>query len=99
MRTFPEEILLYVFSYATNHWDSERHEPSIDIGASSPWSKDLRTKKALARVCKSWRRIATPFLYERVFLHRIGQLVSLVKVAEGSTCRHVFVQVLDHLIT
>ncbi|KLO08349.1 hypothetical protein SCHPADRAFT_612414 [Schizopora paradoxa] len=85
MRALPEEILFYIFSFATNHYDSERHEPSVDIGNASPWSQDLRTKKALVRVCKSWCRIASSFLYDRVYLHRIGQLVALVKVLEGTS--------------
>ncbi|KLO08035.1 hypothetical protein SCHPADRAFT_624509 [Schizopora paradoxa] len=80
----PDEILFSVFALVANHhFDPSRQEPSIVVGDCSTWSKDLRFKKALLRVCKRWRIIATPFLYDRVFVHRIGQLVGLVKVLEG----------------
>ncbi len=45
-------------------------------------------KKALVRVCKSWRIIAMPLLYHRVYLHRVGQLCALVKVLEDSSRGH-----------
>ncbi|KLO11639.1 hypothetical protein SCHPADRAFT_998716 [Schizopora paradoxa] len=79
----PDEILFNVLEFAANqHLDLSQKEPSIDVGNCSAWSKDLRFKKGLLRVCKRWRIIAAPILYDRIFLHRIGQLVVLVKALE-----------------
>ncbi|KLO08347.1 hypothetical protein SCHPADRAFT_908696 [Schizopora paradoxa] len=81
----PVEVLLHMLAFVTSEFDPSRQEPSIDIGDCNPWAKDLRTKKVLNRVCRSWHDIATPYLYDRIYLHRIGQLVALVKVLEKST--------------
>ncbi|KLO11661.1 hypothetical protein SCHPADRAFT_461794 [Schizopora paradoxa] len=79
----PDEILFNVLEFAANHHlDLSHQEPSVDVGNCSAWSKDLRFKKGLLRVCKRWRIIATPILYDRIFVHRIGQLVVLVKTLE-----------------
>lgn len=88
LETFPAELLLYIFDLVADHYDPTRQEPSIDVGNRSPWSKDLRLKKALVRVCKTWRAVATPFLYLRIYLYRVGQLVALVKVLEESAVGH-----------
>ncbi|KLO08353.1 hypothetical protein SCHPADRAFT_612731 [Schizopora paradoxa] len=81
----PVEVMLHVFALITNEFDPLRQEPSIDVGDCNPWAKDLRNKKALNRVCKRWYDIATPALYDRIYLYRIGQLVALVRVLEEST--------------
>ncbi len=62
----------------------ERSPRSIS-GNCSPWSKDLRVKKALVCVCKNWRILALPYLYSRIYLHRVGQLCALVRVLEESS--------------
>ncbi len=47
---------MYIFDLAANHFDPRKAlGPSIDIGNDSPWSKDLRMKKALVRV---WQKLA-----------------------------------------
>ncbi len=83
LETFPTELLLRIFSFAANNFDPKQ-EPSINDGNSSPWSKDLRVKKRIVRVCKKWRGVALPGLYHRVYLHRVGQLCALVRVLEES---------------
>ncbi len=87
-KPLPAEVLLCIFDLAVGDFDPRKEpRPSIDIGNNSPWSKDLRMKKALVRVCKSWRIVAMPYLYCRVYLHRVGQLCALVKVLENSSRR------------
>ncbi len=87
LEMFPAEVLLHIFDFAVDHFD-QRKEPSIDIGNCSPWSKDLRVKKALVCVCKNWRILALPYLYSRIYLHRVGQLCALVRVLEESSSGH-----------
>lgn len=83
---FPTEVLLHIFDLAAGDLDPKR-EPlaSIDDGTCSTWSKSLRVKKVLVRVCKSWRGITLPFLYRRIYLLRVGQLCALVRTLEEST--------------
>ncbi|KLO11659.1 hypothetical protein SCHPADRAFT_998732 [Schizopora paradoxa] len=79
----PDEILFDVLELAANyHLDLSLQEPSIGVGNCSAWSKDLRFKKGLLRVCKRWRILATPLIYDRIFVHRIGQLVALIRDLE-----------------
>lgn len=92
---FPDEILFNVLEFAANHHvDTSLQEPSIDVGNCSAWSKDLRFKKGLLRVCKRWRIVANPLIYDRIFVHRIGQLVALVRDLEergkGPLVRHIY---------
>jgi hypothetical protein len=51
----------------SNIWDT----------ASAVWCQNLRMKKALVLVCKTWYAVALPHLYDEVILRRIGQLVTL----------------------
>ncbi|KLO08348.1 hypothetical protein SCHPADRAFT_944531 [Schizopora paradoxa] len=103
----PVEVLLHVFALITNEFNPSREEPSIDVGDCNPWANDLRNKKALNRVCRRWHGITTPSLYDRVYLHRIGQLVALVRILEksnsgeegvgyGSFVRHIHGRLIVH---
>ncbi|KLO07235.1 hypothetical protein SCHPADRAFT_1001811 [Schizopora paradoxa] len=79
--SFPPELLLNIFELAADSYDPQR-EPSIDVGNQSPWTKDLRVRKAIVRVCRIWREVALEGIYHRVYLHRVGQLCALVKMLE-----------------
>ncbi len=84
--SLPSDTLLYIFDLAVGGFDLKKElAPSLDVGNDSSWSKELRTKKSLVRVCKSWRILATPYLYHRIYLHRVGQLCALVKVLKDNS--------------
>lgn len=62
----------------------EDAEPEVLTPARgrSPWVRELRLKKRLMLVCRAWYAAVVPFLYSRVLLHRVGQLISLVNTLE-----------------
>ncbi|KLO11640.1 hypothetical protein SCHPADRAFT_998717 [Schizopora paradoxa] len=85
----PVETLLYIFELAEKHFNASRQEPSFEIENSHvpvTRSKDLRFKSKVVRVCKRWRGIIAPLMYECICLYRIGQLVALVKGLEAGGC-------------
>lgn len=86
LQNAPEEILLHILSMACS-FDPSESTPSIDIGWQSPWAMDLRIKKSLVRVCRSWYITFTPELYRTVYIHRIGQLCALAHTLEESVPR------------
>lgn len=75
----PPEILCLIFAHLT----PPDLEPLAAVGNNSPWSQALRTTKAAVLVCRSWANAAVETLYKDIYLHRIGQLPSLVRTLEG----------------
>ena len=61
--------------------------PSIAVGGQSRWARVLRLRKTIVLVCRSWYLINIPDMYEHVYIHRIGQLPSLVRTLEESLSR------------
>ncbi|KAJ7761051.1 hypothetical protein B0H16DRAFT_558601 [Mycena metata] len=91
--SLPPEILLKIFRDALPPpWllaGAESLPSVLDILAI-----DSRMKLSLIGVCKSWNRVATELLYERVALHRITQLAVFVRALEdqvglGALVRHL----------
>ncbi|KAF7357811.1 F-box domain-containing protein [Mycena venus] len=58
-------------------------------------SGDLRMKLSLLAVCKSWNKIGTELLYEKVTLRRITQLPVFVRALEGRQGLGPLVKCLD----
>lgn len=86
LSSIPPEVLSNVFALGVHDDDFyERQEPTIDVGGQSPWAADLRFKKSVVGVCRTWWKIGIRSLYRRIFIHRIGQLSSLIKTLEEST--------------
>ena len=52
----PPEILLQIFHFAANDYDPNG-DFGVEITHSRSWITDLRTKKAVIRVCKTWRDV------------------------------------------
>ncbi|KAJ6497684.1 hypothetical protein C8R45DRAFT_135781 [Mycena sanguinolenta] len=81
--TFPDEILLVIFRHALPpSWLLDERKPWASSPQDIPFV-DLRTKLAILGVCKSWNRVGTGLLYERVTLRRITQLPVFVCTLEG----------------
>ncbi|THG99677.1 hypothetical protein EW026_g2723 [Hermanssonia centrifuga] len=59
-------------------------DPLLGAGPDSPWSRAVRTKKALTLVCKTWRSVALPLLYEHVVLRRTGQIYALERTMRAA---------------
>lgn len=79
----PPEILLDILEFAlppTIFLDS-----SLACGPLSAWCLAQRTKKTLVLVCKFWREIGTPLLYQEIHLRRIGQVAALLSTLRGNT--------------
>ncbi|KAI0780328.1 hypothetical protein C8Q74DRAFT_1447650 [Fomes fomentarius] len=75
------EILLCIF----HSMPSRRHslDPSLSLGPRSLWMETMRTKKALALVCKSWHGPAIEVLYEDIVIRRMGQIVALARTLQS----------------
>ncbi|THH05896.1 hypothetical protein EW145_g4465 [Phellinidium pouzarii] len=77
----PPEILKHIFEYI--EWKGSK--PWALAGFDCPWFQLVRVRKALPLVCRSWWNSACCFLYSFIYLHRVGQLSSLVRTLEEST--------------
>ncbi|TCD70552.1 hypothetical protein EIP91_002898 [Steccherinum ochraceum] len=62
-------------------------DPSIQHGPNSLWCKAMFMRKSLVLVCKSWKRVALPFLYGEVVLRRAGQVLAFARTVQGSYLR------------
>ncbi|KAF7351125.1 hypothetical protein MSAN_01675000 [Mycena sanguinolenta] len=79
---FPDEILLDIFRHSLPpSWLLHETRPMAPCSQDIP-SVDLRIKLSILRVCKSWNRVGTGLLYERVTLRRITQLPVFVRALE-----------------
>ncbi|KAI0762940.1 hypothetical protein C8Q74DRAFT_1451015 [Fomes fomentarius] len=61
-------------------------DPSLRLGRRSSWMETMRTKKALALVCKSWHGPAIEALYEDIVIRRMGQIVALARTLRLENC-------------
>ncbi|EMD39538.1 hypothetical protein CERSUDRAFT_71438 [Gelatoporia subvermispora B] len=52
---------------------------------STPWRHSLRTKLTLVQVCKAWRNLALPFLYNRIILYHAEQILYLARTVRDSS--------------
>ncbi|KAI0762932.1 hypothetical protein C8Q74DRAFT_188884 [Fomes fomentarius] len=79
------EILLCIFHSVM---PSRKYslDPSLVLGRRSLWVEAMRTKKALALVCKSWHGPAIEFLYEDIVIRRMGQIVALARTLRLENC-------------
>ncbi|EMD39521.1 hypothetical protein CERSUDRAFT_121781 [Gelatoporia subvermispora B] len=73
----PTELVILVFDFACP--PPPFLKTASDQGASACWSRALRTKKALTHVCKAWRTLALPYLYEDVVLDLSRQVLALAR--------------------
>ncbi len=71
------EILLCIFHSTPSRKYSL--DPRLGLGPRSPWMETMRTRKALALVCKSWHGAAIEVLYEDIVIRRMGQIVALAR--------------------
>ncbi|KAJ6497664.1 hypothetical protein C8R45DRAFT_983785 [Mycena sanguinolenta] len=79
---FPDEILLDIFHHSLPpSWLLHERQPMAPCAQDIP-SVDLRLKLSILGVCKSWNRVGTGLLYERVTLRRITQLPVFVRALE-----------------
>ncbi len=79
------EILLCIFHESGT--PSRKHsDPSLVLGRRSLWLETMRTKKALALVCKSWHGPAIEALYEDIVIRRMGQIVALARTLQSEKC-------------
>ncbi|KAJ7162064.1 hypothetical protein C8R46DRAFT_342911 [Mycena filopes] len=92
--TLPEEILIHILRDALPPPWLLTGTRSILPDPLDVSYTDLRTKLAILSVCKSWNRVGTELLYERVTLRRILQLPVFVRALEtreglGALVRHL----------
>ncbi|KAJ7761054.1 hypothetical protein B0H16DRAFT_558637 [Mycena metata] len=81
--TLPPEILLHIFRDALPPpWLLGGTKTLLPDPLDVSWV-DLRTKLSILAVCKSWNRVGTELLYERVTLRRILHLPVFVRALEG----------------
>ncbi|KAJ7015847.1 hypothetical protein C8F04DRAFT_1171184 [Mycena alexandri] len=81
--TLPPEILLRIFRDALPPpWLLSGTKTLLPNPLDVAWV-DLRTKLSILAVCKSWNRVGTELLYERVTLRRILHLSVFVRALEG----------------
>ncbi|KAJ7761072.1 hypothetical protein B0H16DRAFT_558945 [Mycena metata] len=93
--SLPPEILLLIFrDTLPPEWLLSGTESLVPYPSDIP-STDLRTKRSLISVCKSWNRVATELLYQRVTLRRIIQLPLFVRTLQSQTGLAALVKHLD----
>ncbi|OCH92845.1 hypothetical protein OBBRIDRAFT_790870 [Obba rivulosa] len=78
----PSELLFMIFEYVIPP-DIFMESTSV-YGPSSPWLHSLRIKTTLVQVCKAWRLLALPFLYEQILLHHASQILELARTIRES---------------
>lgn len=63
-------------------------------GPNSPWSRRLRTKKALMLVSRKWSLSAATFLYRDIVVRRVSSLVTLADILRQDPCRGSMIKAL-----
>ncbi|KAJ7444853.1 hypothetical protein FB451DRAFT_1412976 [Mycena latifolia] len=83
--TLPPEILFMVFRNAlAPRWLLTRGGVASLVPYPQDLSSiDLRMKRSILSVCRSWNRVGTELLYESVTLRRIAQMPVFVRALEG----------------
>lgn len=89
----PLEIWLEIFQFATYVHECETIKPlnpftprrmtTIALAANTP-ALAMRTKLALAVVCKSWRRLAVRILYRHIVIRSPARADAILRVLEQS---------------
>ncbi|KAJ7760977.1 hypothetical protein B0H16DRAFT_1531324 [Mycena metata] len=89
----PLEIWLEIFQWSTYVYRSTTieplspltltHTPTDVMGANTP-ILSTRTKCALVRVCKSWRRISLPILYSHTVIRSPSRAALILQVLRNS---------------
>ncbi|KAK7057561.1 hypothetical protein R3P38DRAFT_2680390 [Favolaschia claudopus] len=92
---FPDEILYAIFRAALPPTWLLYGTKSVAPYALNTLSSDIRIKSSIAAVCKSWNRVGTEILYERVILRRITQLPVLACALESRTGLGALIKHLD----
>ncbi|KLO08351.1 hypothetical protein SCHPADRAFT_944534 [Schizopora paradoxa] len=87
LTNLPPELLLQIFAFAANDYSPD-NDFEVSITHNGLWDTDLRTKKAIIRVCKTWRDVGLEGLYHRVSLRYIGQLCALVRTLGESAVKY-----------
>ena len=83
------EILLSIFRYTTP--PAHCTDGTIKLGGrlNNLWLENVRTKKSLTLVCKSWNGAATEALYEHVIETRMGQIVAFARTLRLEDRNHI----------
>ncbi|KAF7971037.1 hypothetical protein HWV62_22157 [Athelia sp. TMB] len=90
----PQEIVHEILTQAV--CPSTFIDPVLYPGLTgSAWHIDLRTRKALSLVCKTWRSIGLALLYEAVFILRIGQIPLLRRALDSDSSRGELIKSID----
>ncbi|KAK2464718.1 hypothetical protein APHAL10511_003294 [Amanita phalloides] len=91
MLPFPPEIFLTIFEFATCFHGVLNPDPLdmnfqlfITNDRQSALRHSLWTKLALLRVCRAWRELVTPLLYENIVIRQGRYLPSICSVLEAS---------------
>jgi hypothetical protein len=89
----PLEIWLEIFQWSTYVYGSTtiepmdpftvKHTPTDVMGANTP-ILSMRTKCALVRVCRSWRRIAIQILYQHIVIRSPPRAALILQVLRDS---------------
>ncbi|KAJ7143421.1 hypothetical protein C8R43DRAFT_1015388 [Mycena crocata] len=89
----PLEIWLEIFQWSTYVYGSTtiepmdpftvKHSPTDVMGANTP-ILSMRTKCALVRVCRAWRRIAIHILYQHIVIRSPSRAASILQVLRDS---------------
>ncbi|KAJ7467129.1 hypothetical protein FB451DRAFT_1401972 [Mycena latifolia] len=89
----PLEIWLEIFQWSTYVYGSTtiepmdpftvKHTPTDVMGANTP-ILSMRTKCALVRVCRSWRRIAIHILYQHIVIRSPSRAALILQVLRDS---------------
>ncbi|KAF8200004.1 hypothetical protein K438DRAFT_1717454 [Mycena galopus ATCC 62051] len=89
----PLEIWLEIFQWSTYVYGATtiggmdpftlQHSPTDVMGANTP-ILSTRTKCALVRVCRSWRRIAIQILYQHIVIRSPSRAASILQVLRDS---------------
>ncbi|KAJ7148043.1 hypothetical protein C8R43DRAFT_1194806 [Mycena crocata] len=75
----PTEILATIFSLLLPPCHFLHAERRSDWNLTEPWANAMAMKRAIVRVCRSWYRAGTPFLYSEVAIRYFYQQRRLLK--------------------
>ncbi|KAI0756632.1 hypothetical protein C8Q80DRAFT_46777 [Daedaleopsis nitida] len=82
--SLPPEILLRIFKGTMPPY--HEHDPAA-LRPRNPWIEEIRFRKGLTLVCKTWSWPATAILYEDVVLRRMGQIPALARTLSSPNGR------------